>query len=151
MVFSIHLCSKEALLLDYWSTPIVSIFCFSCLDWIRTFIMINCCSNYSIPNIVSINLANALDLAHCFYWIVFPSVWKQIYYFPGGGIFNKFGVAVLVFVSFTEVELWFFFWGVSNDWESELYLTSVLTLFIVLWYKTYKMIKHVNPQRHHNH
>ena len=49
--------------------------------------MTHFCSNDSISRIKSITLVNACDLEHCVSWAVLPSIWKQRYYFTGGGSF----------------------------------------------------------------
>ena len=49
--------------------------------------MTHCCKNGSISRIKSIILVNERDLEHCAAWAVLPSIWKQRYYFMGGGSF----------------------------------------------------------------
>ena len=49
--------------------------------------MTPCCSNDSISRTKSVTLVNACDLEQCAAWSVLPSIWKQRYYFMGGGSF----------------------------------------------------------------
>ena len=64
-MFSRHLCSYKALLLNDGYTPIGSVCFKSRSDCSKMFIMEHFCSNDSISNIVFIILDNALDLAYC--------------------------------------------------------------------------------------
>ena len=97
------------------------------------FIITHYCSDDSISNIVSINLANALDLAYFSDSTVLPSVWKQRYYFIVGGSLDKFGVVVVVIVLPKQEEMRLFLWGFSNDWKSSLSLMPILTWLLVIW------------------
>ena len=42
---------------------------------------------------------NALDLAHCDAWSLFPSIWKHLYYFPVGVSVDDHDVVVVDIVS----------------------------------------------------
>ena len=81
LMFYIHLLSYKALLLNDWYTTIVAENCFSRSDWRKPFRMTNLCSNHSISDIVSVNLANTFDYLHCASQKVFTSIWKNIYSF----------------------------------------------------------------------
>ena len=76
-MFSRHLSLHKALLLNYLSTPIITICCFSRSDCNNTLRRTHCCSNESIAMIVSINLFNTRDLENCLAWALLPSIWKQ--------------------------------------------------------------------------
>ena len=88
LMFSRHLCSHIAQLLNYWSTTMTTMCCCSWSDCNETFITTHCCSNYSISKIISITLGNARDLTHSAAWVYFPLIWKQGYSFPYGGSFD---------------------------------------------------------------
>ena len=45
---------------------------------------------------------NALDIANCAAWALYPSTWKHRYYFPGGGTVDNRGVVMLEIVSQKE-------------------------------------------------
>ena len=87
-MFSVHLCSYISLLLNYWYTPMVTIFCFGRSYFNNPLRTTHFCSNYSISIIGSITLVDALDLSYCTAWADFQSIWKQRYYFPYGGSFR---------------------------------------------------------------
>ena len=87
LMFSRHLFLYIELLLTDLLTPMVTIRCFIRSEYNNPLIMTHFCSNYSISGIKSINLVNALGLAHCAAWEIFPSIWKLGYYFQGGGGF----------------------------------------------------------------
>ena len=67
-MFFRHLCSYILPLLKYWSTPIVTISCFSCSDFNSTLITTHFRSNYSISIIEEIALVSAIYLLHCVVW-----------------------------------------------------------------------------------
>ena len=124
LIFPRNLCSYIARLINYWSTLMLTICSFSCSEFKNPLRMTHLCSNDSISIVKSINLVNALDLTHCASWEVFPSIWKQRYYFPGVGRFWS-GLLVVIFCwhcsewdlkitwTLSSVSLWFFL-GVSN-------------------------------------
>ena len=93
-MFSRHLCSYKALLLNDGYTPIGSVCFKSRSDCSKMFIMEHFCSNDSISNIVFIILDNALDLAYCAASEIPPSILKHRYYFPGEFSVDGFGVVV---------------------------------------------------------
>ena len=98
LICSKHTCSYWALLLNYWSTPMVTIYCLPCSGF-NTFLgMTNYCSNYPIEIMVSTTFIRTLYLEHCSYQAVVPSVWKQIYYFPYVEIFWCFMWVVVFFL-----------------------------------------------------
>ena len=76
LMFPRHLCSYIALLINYWSTPMVNICCFSHYDCNNPLIMTHCFSNDSISKIKSITLVYASDLKHCSAWELSPEIWK---------------------------------------------------------------------------
>ena len=80
-MFSIHMCSYKALLLDYWSTPIITVCCFNFSDCNKPLRMTHCLSNWSMSIILSITLVNTRDLSHCAAWEILPYIWKEKYYF----------------------------------------------------------------------
>ena len=112
----------------------MAIICFSVV-WTGTtpLIITHCCSDESISNIDSGTLINALGLSHCAAWTIPLSIWKHVYYFPGGGRVDERGVVAVVIIAPKEEELQIFFLGVSNDCESSLSLTSKLTRWLVIW------------------
>ena len=79
---------------------------------------------------------NDLDLSYDASWALSLSIWKHRYYFPGGISVENCGIVVVVIVSPKEEEQQLFFWGVSFDFESSLYLPFVLLWWLVLWYHT---------------
>ena len=87
LIFSRHLCSYIAYLLNYWSTPIITICCFSNSDCNNPLIVTHYYSNYLISRIESITLVYAYDLEHCAAWELLPSILKHRYYFTGGRYF----------------------------------------------------------------
>ena len=126
---------------NYWSAPMVTIFCISrfyCSNPLRITYLY---WNDSIPKIESITLANALDLVHCAKCLVLLSVWKQRYYFPYGRIFWPIIWVVVLFwhISVSDpnrtwalvsVALWFFSLGVSKDCESSSTVTFLSNMFV---------------------
>ena len=87
LMFSKHLCSYIELLLNDWSTPIVTICCFSRSDQNNPLIMTHFCSNEWISIIKSITLVNKRYLEHCEALLVSSYIWKERYYFMGVGSF----------------------------------------------------------------
>ena len=85
LIFSRRLCSYIELLLNDWSTPMVTICCFSHSGWKNPLIITHLCAKKCISIIKSIYLVNGSDLEHYASWAVFPSIWKQIYYFQVKG------------------------------------------------------------------
>ena len=126
MIFSRHLCSFIVLLLNNWSNPILNLCCFSWYDFTKPLRTTNFCSNDLTSRFRSITLANVHDLEHCTSWVIYQSIWKQIYYFLGGGSFWS-GLLVLFLCwnciesnpnkicSFGAVTQLLLFWGVSKD------------------------------------
>ena len=88
LMFSRHLSSYKALLLNDVSTPIIKICCFGRSGCNNPLIITHCWSNYSMSIIVSTDLANTSNLVHCEAWALLPSFWKKKYYFSGGGFFK---------------------------------------------------------------
>ena len=86
LMFSRHLGLYKVLLLNDWSTPIITIYYLSRYKFNNPLIMIHCLSNESISRIVSTTLVNTRDLAHFAAWALLPYFWKK-YSFPGGGSF----------------------------------------------------------------
>ena len=87
------------------------------------------CSNNQISRIKSITLVDALDLTHCDVRAVLPSIRKQRYPFPSEESFWPGLWVVLLYLYFSEsdtnitrilseVALWLFSLGASNDWYS---------------------------------
>ena len=130
LTFSRHMCSYKALLLNNLSTPIITICCFSHSECSNPLIIMNLFLYESMSRNESINLFNTRDLEHCAAWSILPSIWKQKYYFPGGGIIltgiykfllNDFCVDFFLQILGDLVKLHCdFFLGVSNDWASSL-------------------------------
>ena len=150
-MFPRHLSSYIILLLNDWKITIVTICCFIWYNYNKIFRMTHYCSNDPIPRIKSITIVNACDFSHFVAWENFPSIWKQIYYFPDGGSFSNdvlveglfwcllwlnsiWVCSVVVFVSLNSVALWLFFLGVEKYCESSLMSTSVSTLFVVVMF-----------------
>ena len=99
LIFSRHLCSYNILWLNDWSTPMVTIRCFSHSDCNIPLIMTNLCSNCLILIIESITLVNYRDFLHCAARAVMSPIWKQRHYFLYWGSFydvveieEKFGL-----------------------------------------------------------
>ena len=130
MVFSIHMCSYKALLLNNWSTPIITMCYFFHYDCNNPLRMTHWCSNESMSRILSISLVNTRDLAHCAVWALLPYVWKQIYSFPGGGI---------VFTSVCKFLLNYF--CISIDW---VLVEVTLWLFLLCVTKLFSIIINSN-------
>ena len=121
LMFSRHLCLYITLLLNDCSTPMVTICYFSHSDCNNPLIMTHCCSNDSISRIESITLVNAHDVIYYAARALFPSIWKQRYYFMGGGsLWPGLWVVLLSWYfigsdpnktwAFGAVTMWFFFW-----------------------------------------
>ena len=85
LVLFIHLCSKEDLVNDDWSIPIVFIWSSRRDDCNIHFITTLFCSNVSIDRIESMALYNTLDLAYWAAWVDFLLTWKHKYFLPTGG------------------------------------------------------------------
>ena len=84
-MFSRHLCSYIALLLNDGRIPMVCTCYFSCGDCNIHFSTKNCCSNVSVEGTESINLVIILDLIHLVAWSDLPSFRKHIYSLPTVG------------------------------------------------------------------
>ena len=85
-MFSRYMCLYKALLLNDWSTLIITICCLIHSVCNKPLRMTRCCSNESMLIIVSIALVNTRDFSHCAAWELLPS-FEKIDYFPGEGIF----------------------------------------------------------------
>ena len=127
-------------MINYWSTPIVTI-CYSSWSDCDTLLWTtHCCKKYLASKSGSITLVADLNLAHCAAREVLPLVWKYIYFFPSGGIlpvvigvdgiswhefkFKSFNVTgVVVSSTQTYVSRWLFLRGIENYCE----LSSLLT------------------------
>ena len=87
LMFWRHLCSKRALLLNYWSIPIVFTWylrrCYYNIPLRTT----HWCSNVSIERTESIKLFIFLNVIHLAVWEVVQSFWKHIYSLTTGGNF----------------------------------------------------------------
>ena len=149
LMFSRHMCSYIALLLKYWSIPMVAIYCFIQYDCNNPFKTTHCCSNDSIPRIERITLVNELDLLHCAEWAYPPSIWKQRYSLKYEGSFKAVVEVeelicywrectlgqtrvVAVFVSDISGVMWFCFLGVAKECVSSSFLPSVSTYLVVV-------------------
>ena len=108
LVFSRNLRLYKALLLNYWSTPMATMYFISCSVCSNPLIIKYYCSNESKSNITFITLINALDIAHFVSWEIFPSIWKHIYSFPGLCSVYGHGLVVVEIVSPKEEERIFF-------------------------------------------
>ena len=80
-----HLCSKEDLVHNYWSIPIVSIWSSRRYDFNIHLITKHCFSNVSIDRMESMALFNILDLTHWSAWGDLLFIWKQKYSLPARG------------------------------------------------------------------
>ena len=80
----IHLCSKEDLVNDYCSIPIVFILYSRRDDCNMHLITTHCFSNVSIYRMESMDLFNILDLTHWSAWGYLLLTWKHKYYLPTG-------------------------------------------------------------------
>ena len=108
LVFPRHPCLYSSLLLNDWSTPMTTM-CFpSCLYFNNPLIITHCCLNELISNISFVTLINSLDLAHFSAWVIFPSIWKHIYYFLSRVSLDDRGVVVADIVSPKEGKRTFF-------------------------------------------
>ena len=87
-MFSKNLCLLKALLLNYWSTPMVNTCFFSHYYVNNPLRMTHLCHNNIISKIESTTLVNTLYLVHFDAQAVLTSIWKQRYYVPYGGSFN---------------------------------------------------------------
>ena len=67
-MFPRHLDSYKTLLLNYWSTPIITICCFMHYDCNNHLRMNFFWSNQSMSRILSTTLFNTRDLSHCSAW-----------------------------------------------------------------------------------
>ena len=76
-IFSKHLCSYRALLLNSFPTPMMNICYLSCYTLNAPFRVTYLCSNDPIERKVSTTLVKALDLAHSSARTVLLSVLKQ--------------------------------------------------------------------------
>ena len=73
--------------------------CFTSCSSCKKYLIITHCSHDLISNIDFITLINALDLAHCAEWALFPSMLKHRSYFPGEGSMDDCGVVVVFIAS----------------------------------------------------
>ena len=80
-----YLCSKEDLVYNDWSIPIVFILSPRRDDCNIHLIITHFCSNMSIDRIESMALFSILDLTHCAAWGDLLFIWKHKYYLPSGG------------------------------------------------------------------
>ena len=87
LMFSRHLCSYIALLINDWLNPTVYICFFSHSFCNNLLIVTHSFLNDSTAIVKSITLVNARDLAHYAAWAISPLIWKLRYSFPGGGSF----------------------------------------------------------------
>ena len=119
LVFWRHLCSYRALLLNYWSIPMVFTwylkhgYCNIPLSTTRW------CSNVSIQRTESITLVIIFYLIHLSAWAVLPSSWKHIYSSPTGVnivVLFKFNVLTYVVV-------------IQCAWLFEVEMVGMLQLF----------------------
>ena len=77
LMFSRHLCPYKSLLLNDWSTPIITICCLSHSDCNRSLWITHCWSNESMSGILSITLVDTRDSSRCSAWSLLPSYWEQ--------------------------------------------------------------------------
>ena len=142
LVFYIHIWSYIALLLNDWSTTMITLCCFSSSGCNSPLIMTHFLSNDSISIIESISLVNTRDFAHCSEWALLSSIWKLRYYFTDGVIFWLSLWVVLLSWYFSDsgpnktwalgsVKLLLFCRGVSNDWGYSLTNIFVIVMFFV--------------------
>ena len=135
----VHICSKEELVNDDWSIPIVFIWYSIRDDRNIHFITKNCCGNVLIDRMESTTLFNTLDLTHWVTWGYLLSTCKHKYSLPSGGkcvVFGnstgKRGKVVINGVKRGGVDLaWtliFYFWGVTQEW-----ISSVFEMSTVFW------------------
>ena len=87
----VHLCSKEDLVNDDWSIPIVFIWYSIRDDRNIHFITKHCCGNVLIDRMESTTLFNTLDMTHWVAWGYLFSTCKHKYYLPSGGKCVVFG------------------------------------------------------------
>ena len=137
-MLSRNLCSYKVLLLNDWSTPIITICCLSRSDCNNHLRMTHYGLNESMSGILSITLVNKRDLEHCAAWALLPSfLGKTI---PGGGniltgickfLVNDLcvGVVSINYWSPSKVTLWLLFLSISNGWAS----SSTATFTIEYW------------------
>ena len=143
----------------------VTICCISHSDCNKPLIMTHCCWNEWISRIKWITLVNAHDFEYCAAWSVFPSIWKQRYYFPGGGSFwSVIWVMYLcwncsesdpkIIWSLGTVKLWFFCLFQTTvhhhhptkyeylvQWHSDIYSGSLKLLVIVITHKNGHLVQ----------
>ena len=103
----LHLCSKEDLVNDDLSIPIVFIWSSRRDNFNIHLITTHCCSNVSIYRIESMALFNILDLTHWSAWGDLLFIWKLKCYLPAGGnlvvLCNSTGaIGSVVFNRFNE-------------------------------------------------
>ena len=79
-----YLCSKEDLVHNDWSIPIVFIWYSRHGDCNIHVITTHCCSNVSIDRIEPMALLIILDLTHCAAWGYLRLIWKHKYPLPAG-------------------------------------------------------------------
>ena len=139
LMLFIHLCSKEDLVNDDCSIPIVFIWSSRHDDCNIHFITTHCCFILLIYRMESMAIFNTIDLT---YWAALGdllSTWKHKYSLPSGGKCVVFGSStgkrgkVLingvkrggVDVAWTLI---FYVWGVTQE-----YISSLLEMFTVFW------------------
>ena len=110
LMLSRNLCSCRAMILSYWSTPMVTVCSFSCYEFNTPLRMTHWCSNSSMDRIFLLNLVGGIGLAHWEARSVQLLVWKHIYSFPDGGSFNDV-------VWFEELYIHWCGLGLSWTWE----------------------------------
>ena len=120
----------------------VTICCFNCYDCNNPLRMTHFFSKYSLSRIKSITLVYLRELAHCTSQKVFPSIWKQKYYFPDVRSFWPGLWEVLLCWNWSESYLnstlahvtvapWLFPLGVSNDWASSSKVALLSNIFLL--------------------
>ena len=139
LMLFIHLCSKEDLVNDDWSIPIVFIWSSRRDDCNMHFITTHCFPNMLIDRMKSMALFNTLDLTHWAAQGDLLSTWKQKYYLPTRGncvVFgNSTGRRVKVVINGVKRggvdvawTLIFCFRGVTQEW-----ISSVFEMSDVFW------------------
>ena len=143
LMLFIHLCSKEDLVNDDWSIPIVFIWSSRRDDCSIHLITTHCCSNVSIDSMESMALFNNLDLTHWAAQGDLLFIWKHKYSSPTGGNYVVFvnstggiGKEVINGVKKGGVDVaWtlvFCFQGVTQDCISSLFKISEVFWIVVL-------------------
>ena len=133
------MCSKEDLINDDWSIPIVFVWSSRRDDCNIHLIITHCCSNVLIDRMDSMTFVNTIDLTHWATWGYLLSTWKQKYSLSSGGkcvVFGtsigKIGKVVINGVKQGGVDVaWtliFYFRGVTHEW-----ISSVFKIYDVFW------------------